>query len=107
MMPGISVQAMVARRVKGRRWLVLLLVYPPLLAADAMQQQLREQAAQVAGCDRNYPCLVDIQLRQGGYAVHVRRSAGISQHGILQFTTSSTWLQFDDSGGLVSKTPTP
>jgi hypothetical protein len=100
----------IARRRTGRGIkypVALLLLSPALLPGADLQQHIRQIAAETAGCSRDYPCLVEVRQQDGGYAVHVRRSAGIDRHGILQFTTSSTWLRFDLAGKLLGIAPTP
>lgn len=86
---------------------VLLLTSPATLSGADLQKQVREAAADRSGCSRNHPCLIDVRQQDDGFAVHVRRSAGIDRHGVLQFTTSSTWLRFDLAGELLGIAPTP
>ena len=99
----------IARRWTGRRIVpaVLLLMSPVLLQGAELQQLIRQVAAEQAGCSRDYPCLLEVRQQDDGFAVHVRRSAGIDRHGVLQFTTSSTWLRFDLAGELLRIAPTP
>jgi hypothetical protein len=75
--------------------------------ASEMRQEITKIAAHHGNCSKQNPCLIDIHKRDNGYSILVRRSASISDYGVLTSTTSGMWVIFDKEGKFIRAIPTP
>jgi hypothetical protein len=86
--------------------LFALLVSGNVLASDVMQN-VTKIAAKHGNCSKENPCLITVHDQDNGYSVFVRKSAFITDYGVLMFTTSALWVNFDQDGRFIRSTPTP
>ncbi len=83
-----------------------LLVSGNVPASDVIQK-ITTIAAKQGHCSKENPCLIKVHEQDNGYSVFVRRSAIITDYGVLMFTTSALWVSFDQDGKFIRSKPTP
>lgn len=84
-----------------------LLLVAGATAADDLRNGIERQAAEICGCSRSEPCLIEISERDRGYSVEVLKIVAIDEGGIARVLPSKTYIMFDSKRGYVKKVGTP
>ena len=84
-----------------------LLLVAGATAADDLRKGIERQAAEISGCSRSEPCLIEISERDQGYSVGVLKIVAIDEGGIARALPSKTYIMFDSKGRFVKKVGTP
>jgi len=79
--------------------LLILLLLPTSLNAAEFMLEIEKKAAELSSCSIEQPCEVTVVKEDGLYVVKVKRSAIITEHGVLKYKTGSiTYHTFDNKG---------
>jgi hypothetical protein len=84
-----------------------LLLVAGAAAADELRKGMERQAAELCGCSRSEPYLIDISKRDQGYSVGVLKIVAIDEGGVARVPPSKTYIMFDSKGEFVKKVSTP
>jgi hypothetical protein len=84
-----------------------LLLVADATAADELRKGIERQAAEICGCSRSEPCLIEILERDQSYSVGVLKIVAIDEGGIASVLPSKTYIIFDSTGRFVKKVGTP
>ena len=72
---------------------------PASIYASELMLEIEEKAAALSSCTKEQPCEITIEKKSVFYVAKVKRSAIITEYGVLKYTTgSTTYYTFDDEG---------
>ena len=82
-----------------KSYLLILLLLPTSINASELMSEIEKKSAALSSCTKEQPCEITIEKNGVFYVAKVKRSAIITEYGVLKYTTgSTTYYTFDDEG---------
>jgi hypothetical protein len=82
-----------------KKILLLILILPIQVYASDILEDIEKKAAKLSSCSVKQPCEITIEKKELLFVVKVKKSAVITEYGVLKYKSgSTTYHEFDLKG---------